>query len=305
MISMEQAVIQTLDLTKKYGSAIGVSGVDLMVRPGEIFGFLGPNGAGKTTTIRLLMGLIAPTGGRIFLFGQDSRIHRREALKQMGYLPGEVALYKDLTGTAYLKNILALRTEAGGGFDEGRLKNLKDRFRIDFSRRIKTYSKGMKQIVALIQAFMHGPKLVVMDEPTAGLDPIMQEALYELLLEEKARGCTIFFSSHVLGEVERVCDRVGIIKAGRLIREEDLRQRRSLMGKKITMDLGRDALPLLDLLRPLSGVTDLGLVAPNRVQLFYHGEIKDFLARAARYDVQDLTCQPPALEDLFYSLYRE
>ncbi|MBU2550025.1 MAG: ABC transporter ATP-binding protein [Proteobacteria bacterium] len=300
---MDQAVIETTDLTKTYGSSRGISEVNLTVRPGEVYGFLGPNGAGKTTTIRLLLGLIRPTSGSILLFGQPARTHRREAAKLTGYVPGDVALYRDLSGEAYLSHLLALRTGLRDKAATQRLQRLQSRFQIDLSRKIKTYSKGMKQAVAIIQAFMHGPKLVIMDEPTSGLDPIMQETVYDLLLEERDKGHAIFFSTHVLSEVERVCDRVGIIKDGRLIRVEELSSRRSFMGKKIILDLETDPALLLDHIRALPGVADPRQAGPNRIQLFFKGRIKDFLSLIAAEDIRDLTCLPPTLEDFFFSLY--
>jgi ABC-2 type transport system ATP-binding protein len=192
----------------------GVEGLDLEIGPGEIFGFLGPNGAGKTTTLRLLLDLIRPDSGRAFIFGKDVRAERDEVHSSTGYLPGELAMWPELSGRDNLEYLARLR----GGVDSGYLTRLVERFELDTSRRFRDYSRGNKQKVGLVQAFMHRPRLLLLDEPTSGLDPLVQATFHGLVKEVVAEGSTVFLSSHVLSEVERMCDRAGIIRDGHLVR---------------------------------------------------------------------------------------
>ena len=193
-------IITTRGLTKYYGRFTGVEDLNLSVRQGEIYGFLGPNGAGKTTTIRLLLGLLKPSSGNMRIMGRETARFQKEPANLIGYLPGEIGLYKDLTGKAYLQHFMELRTGKVDHARRLRMEGLMHRFNIAFDKKIAAYSKGMRQVIGIIQAFMHNPRLLILDEPTAGLDPIMQELFYEFLLEEKEAGKTIFFSSHILKE---------------------------------------------------------------------------------------------------------
>ena len=211
-------VIVVESMTKSYGRRRGVVELTFDVRPGEIFGYLGPNGAGKTTTIRALLDLIRPTSGHAALFGMDSHrdavaIHRR-----LGYLPGELKLYEGLTGAEYLRYLGSLR----GGVPRGRVEALAERLDLDLGQRIRSLSHGNKQKVGLMQALMHEPELLVLDEPTQGLDPLIQREFSALMNETRERGRAVFLSSHVLPEVDRVCDRVAIIREGRLVAVEDI-----------------------------------------------------------------------------------
>ncbi|GIV00732.1 MAG: ABC transporter [Actinomycetota bacterium] len=211
-------VILADGLTKFYGSRRGVIDLTFSVSPGEVFGYLGPNGAGKTTTIRTLLDLIRPTAGRALVFGLDShrdavRIHAR-----VGYLPGEFSLYDHMTGAEYLAYLASLR----GGVPAERVAELAERLDVDLSARIRTLSHGNRQKIGLIQAFMHRPELLILDEPTQGLDPLIQHEFYRLIEETRADGRTVFLSSHVMPEVERVCDRVAIIREGRLVAIEEI-----------------------------------------------------------------------------------
>jgi ABC-2 type transport system ATP-binding protein len=225
-VDFNKAAIEATDLTKYYGSSRGVIDLNLSVQRGEIFGFLGPNGAGKTTTIRLFISLIAPSKGNIYLLGKESKKGDKELLQKIGYLSGEIGLYHDLTGMEYLRHLMKLRGGNQMKISGKKMDSLIERFNTDLHRKIKKYSSGMKQIVAIIQAFMHDPILLILDEPTRGLDPLMQEQFHDLLREEKSRGKTIFLSSHNLREVEKVCDRVGVIKEGRLILVEEIEKYR-------------------------------------------------------------------------------
>jgi ABC-2 type transport system ATP-binding protein len=297
-------VIRTVGLTKYYGASIGVEALDVTIPGGEIFGFLGPNGAGKTTTIRLLLGLLQPTSGSIRFYGKEVGGDRRDIARSIGYLPGDVGLYRDMTGAALLNHFLKLRYNRGSRGHKDRLGELKGKFRIDFDRKIVGYSKGMRQIVGIIQAFMHDPRIVILDEPTAGLDPIMQERFCDLLLEERDRGKTIFLSTHILGEVERVCDRVGIIKKGRLVFVNEIDGYRSTVGKNITIVTGPGGDELLEKLRAAS---EIGAIdsRKNVVKFHYKGDMQRLLGLVSSFAIRDFTCEPPGVEDLFLNYYKD
>ena len=209
-------VIETEDLTKYYGKVRGIEALNLQVQEGEVFGFLGPNGAGKTTTIRLALDSIRPTNGTIQVLGLDAGQYSREIHRRIGYMPGELALYDSLAGGELLRYFGNLR----GGVDWRFVEELSDRLECDLRRPIRSLSTGNKQKVGLIQALMHRPELLVLDEPTSGLDPLMQQELYRLMAEVTAEGRTVFLSSHILPEAERVCDRVGIIRQGQMVMVE-------------------------------------------------------------------------------------
>ena len=204
--------MRTSRLTKDYGMGRGLFELDLQVEPGEIFGFLGPNGAGKTTTIRLLMGLIRPTAGSAFVFGLDCTRDAVAVKRKVGYLPGDVPDFGSLRGGEVVAYLGGMR----GGVDRDRVRTLARRFNLDLGRRFREYSTGNKQKLGIVLAFMHRPELLILDEPTAGLDPLHRQEFYRLLRESRIDGATVFLSSHVLSEVEQVCDRVAIVRAGRL-----------------------------------------------------------------------------------------
>lgn len=306
MNSKDKEVVKTANLTKYYGSSLGVEGLDLSINGGEIFGFLGPNGAGKTTTIRLMLGLLKPTGGSISFYRKDIGKNRLEIVRNIGYLPGDVGVYKDMTGTGLLSHFLKLRDNGDTSKHEGRLKDLMERFRIDFERKIVGYSKGMRQIVGIVQAFMHDPNIYILDEPTAGLDPIMQEKFYDLLLKERERGKTIFLSTHILGEVEKVCDRVGIIKRGKLVFTDEIDSYRSLVGKNIKIVTGAvaDTDKLKERLKVLSGIETIE--EKNEILEFhYRGDIQKLLKCVSSFKIRDFISETPKIEDLFFKYYKD
>jgi ABC-2 type transport system ATP-binding protein len=300
-LSVTESII-TSGLTKYYGPQPGVIELNLSVEAGEVFGFLGPNGAGKTTTIRLLMGMLRPTRGAMSILGRAPSKKHAELFRCIGYLPGEVGLYGDLTGNEYLSRLMKLRTGKPDRRLLQRLAELKQSFDVHYDNTIKGYSKGMRQMLAIIQAFMHDPQLVVLDEPTSGLDPVMQERFYSLIEREKQSGKTVFFSSHIISEVERLCDRVGFIKNGRLVAVEQPKSLRTIAGKKVTIVLNGDTLPGREALACLQGVK--GLEADdNIITFFYGGDIAQLLEQVSRLELKDFDCQTPGVEDVFIGLY--
>ncbi|MHC4575702.1 MAG: ABC transporter ATP-binding protein [Planctomycetota bacterium] len=236
MSELNSIPIRTSGLTKYYGSSLGVLDLDLTVKQGESFGFLGPNAAGKTTTIRIFLDFIRASSGRARLFGLDSHLHSSKIRARIGYLPGEYGMYEEMRGFEYLRFFGALR-----GYGKPPLRDrLIEIFGLDISKRIKSYSHGTKQKLAVVQAFMHDPELLILDEPTIGLDPLMQQRFYELLVEMKNRGKTIFLSSHILSEVEKVCDRVGILKQGRLVATHEISEIKKVRLKSIEISFRQD-----------------------------------------------------------------
>jgi ABC-2 type transport system ATP-binding protein len=295
-----EAAIETAGLSKTYASGVqALSGLDLRVEPGEVFGYLGPNGAGKSTTIRLLLDLIRPTAGRAAVFGRDVRRDGLEARRLIGYLPGDLRLADRLTGREQLDSLERLR----GGADRETRDALCERLGCVLDRPIRELSKGNRQKLGVVQAFMHRPELLVLDEPTSGLDPLLQREVRALVRETAAEGRTVFLSSHTLNEVQAVADRVGVIREGRLIdvdRVETLRER-SLRRVEITFAGPADPAPFAALegvrVRETNGNV-LRLTAPESAM---DGVVKV----AARYELRDLVSAPAELEEIFLELYRE
>jgi ABC-2 type transport system ATP-binding protein len=292
--------IQTMRLTKFYGATRGILDLDLTVAEGEIFGFLGPNGAGKTTTIRLLLDLIRPTRGHTQIFGRDTPAASVAIKALVGYLPGELALWPNLTGGQILTFLGNLR----GGVDPGTIASLAERFQLDLAPRFREYSKGNKQKVGLVQAFMHRLRLLILDEPTASLDPLNQREFFRLAAEARAGGATIFLSSHVLSEVEHICDRVGMLREGTLVRVGMVRE--LVAEKQIRVELALGT-PVDDAVRrafaALPGVSDLTGEA-SRLQFALQGGLDPVIKAAARYPVVSLTSHEPPLEEAFLAYYR-
>lgn len=287
--------IRLSGVTKSYGKARGVVDLDLEVRCGEVFGYLGPNGAGKTTTIRMLVDLIRPQKGRVEVLGGapvDPAVRRR-----IGYLPGEVEFYGRMTGRDFLTYIGALRGPGGDALSD----ELSQRFELDISRRIGDLSKGNRQKLALVQALMHEPELVVLDEPTSGLDPLVQQEVYRLLDELRAGGVTIFFSSHVLSEVERVADRVGIIREGRLVEVEELETLRLKAVR--TFEVVFEDSPSVSEFENLDGVRSASLHG-NVLHCQVIGSIDELIKAVAGHTVRNLVSHGADLEALFLDYYR-
>jgi ABC-2 type transport system ATP-binding protein len=290
-------VIETERLTKRYGGARGIDDVSLAVQRGEVFGFLGPNGAGKTTTIRTLLDLLRPTSGSARLFGLDSHRDSLAIRARLGNLPGEFALDPRRTGREIVTLFAALRGMPG----LGRAADLAERFSADLDRPIGHLSRGNRQKIGLIQALFHEPELLILDEPTGGLDPLMQEQFHEVVAEERERGATVFLSSHDLDEVQRLCDRVAIIRDGRLIAVEhvaDLTRRRY---RDVTVEFAE---PVdLQRLRDLPGVRAVEADG-RRVRFSVEPTALDAVIKAiARHTIVDLELAHPSLEEIFLTYY--
>jgi ABC-2 type transport system ATP-binding protein len=289
-------VVRAEGLTKFYGAQLGVSELGFEVDGAEVFGFLGPNGAGKTTTIRLMLDLIRPTRGQIELFGLDPRkdVHLR---RRVGYLPGDLRLYDRLTARELLVYFARLRAIQGVGSAIA----LADRLGLELERPIRALSKGNRQKVGLVQAFMHQPELLVLDEPTSGLDPLVQQTFYELVGEAKARGATVFLSSHVLSEVQHVADRVGLIREGSLALVATVDELRAHAATSVDVTFADPPPP--DAFAEIPEVTELNRWS-NRVRLSLRGEADSLLKALARYHVLAIDSHEADLEDIFLALYR-
>jgi ABC-2 type transport system ATP-binding protein len=292
------ATIETERLTKTYGKNLGIRDVDLTVDQGEVFGFLGPNGAGKTTTIRTLLGLLRPSDGRAWVFGIDVRKKSVEIRDRVGNLPGEFALEDRMTGEEFLRFSARLR----GVSDLGHARELAERLEADLHRPMRRLSRGNKQKIGLIQAMFHKPPLLVLDEPTGGLDPLVQEEFLEIVEEVRAEGRTVFLSSHVLSEVERVCDRVGIIREGRLVDVEptDRLINKAFRHVSLTFDRPVDPRPFAQ----LPGVQALSAEGP-RLSFTLYDNLDEMVKLAARNRLVNMEYERPSLEEVFLTYYGE
>jgi ABC-2 type transport system ATP-binding protein len=285
-------------LTKHYGSVVALTDLDLDVRPGEIFGFLGPNGAGKSTMIRTLLGFLHATSGSARVLGLDVAADSVEIRRLTGYLPGGVALYDSLTGEQVLDYLARLQ-----GREAHRRGELCERLQMpeaDLRRKVRDYSRGMRQKIGVIQALQHDPELAILDEPSEGLDPLMQQAFYGILTDLRAEGRTIFFSSHVLPEVERVCDRVGIIRHGRLMAVHEVRELLARRRRRVSIRW-RGAAPDAS---TLPGLTDV-VVEGDRIFAALEGDVSEFVRAVASPSLEDLTIEPASLEEAFLEYYAE
>jgi ABC-2 type transport system ATP-binding protein len=289
-------VIESAALTKRYGSARGVEELTFEVSAGEVFGFLGPNGAGKTTTIRTMLDFIRPTSGTVRVFGLDPRLDGIAVRARIGYLPGELALYERLTGERYLRTFASLRERV----DWAHVAGLAERLALDLTRRIKDLSHGNKQKVGLVQAFMHRPELLILDEPSQGLDPLVQQTFYAMLEQERSRGATVFLSSHVMPEVERMCDRVAIVREGRLVAVEDVGELKARATRRLELHLGGPA-PAAEFAR-LPSVRTVEAHGDTLV-LSVEGPLDAVIKQAARHTVVNMQTHEPSLEDLFLTYF--
>jgi len=289
-------VIHVEHLTKSYGKQRGVVDLTFTVPPGEVFGYLGPNGAGKTTTIRTMLDLIRPTSGSATVLGQDSVRGSIEIHRRTGYLPGEMALYDRMTGAEYLAHLAALR----GGVEWAHVRELAERLDCDLSMRIRSLSHGNRRKVALIQAFMHRPELLILDEPTQGLDPLMQQEFNEMVEEVRRDGRTVFLSSHVMPEVERLCDRVAIIREGRLVAVEDVGDLKAREVRTLVIHFARPV--AAEAFASLPGVREV-TAQGDTLHLTVAGPLDTVVKAAALFEVVDLESHEPSLEDIFLHFY--
>jgi ABC-2 type transport system ATP-binding protein len=295
-MNSNEIIIQTTKLTKFYGKQRGIEEVELQVRQGEIFGYLGPNGAGKTTTIRTLLDFIRPTGGSATIFGLDVRKHSVAIHQRTGYLNGELALYENMIGEDLLKYLGNLR----GGLDWNYVKQLAERFQCDLPRKIQGLSLGNKQKLGLLQAFMNKPELIILDEPTNGLDPLMQHEFYNLLTETKKEGRTIFLSSHILPEVEKVCDRVGIIREGKLVTVENIEEMKAHAVRKLEIVFA-GPVPESQFIN-VPGAHDIA-VQRNVLTCSVVGSLDALVKAASKYEVINIISHEPTLEEIFMTYY--
>jgi ABC-2 type transport system ATP-binding protein len=288
------AAIRTEGLTKRYGATLALDALDLAVEQGEVYGYLGPNGAGKTTTIRLLLGLHRPSAGRSELFGRDSWSDPVRAHTRVAYVAGEPTLWPGLTGQETLAYLGTLRGEV----DDAYRDELVDRFRLDTDRKVRALSKGNRQKVQLVAALATRADLLILDEPTSGLDPLMEQVFREAVLEAKSRGQTVFLSSHILSEVEALCDRVGILRDGRLVDQGTLAQLRHLSSHTLDVTFvgGRPTIP------DLPGVHATAL-DDTTIQFEVAGPLTALLRELARHEVASMTSRLPSLEEIFLHHY--
>ncbi|KAB7707245.1 ATP-binding cassette domain-containing protein [Bacillus aerolatus] len=288
------AIVELYQLTKSYKNNRGISDMSFSIEEGEIFGFIGPNGAGKSTTIRTLLNFIFPTSGSATVFGKDIVKQSKEIRQQVGYLPSEVHYYDDMK----VIDLLTYSARFHKNFNAARMKDLAARLDLDVSRKIEDLSFGNRKKVGIVQALLHEPKLIILDEPTSGLDPLMQHHFFDLLHEERKRGATIFFSSHILSEVQKMCDRVAIIKEGKLVRVETIENLTKNKVKNITLTFEK-AEPLYV---ELEGVIKQEVNA-NEIKLLYSGEIQELLSKLNGLPLHDLLIEEPTLEEIFMHYY--
>jgi ABC-type multidrug transport system ATPase subunit len=293
-------LVDVVGLTKHYGRKRGVIDLSFQVVEGEVFGFLGPNGAGKTTTMRLLMALLFPDSGSARIAGLDCWRRSVDVKRVLGYLPGELAFDPNLTGG----QILAYYANLRGGVDRAHLERLVSRLDLDISRRFRHYSHGNKQKVGLIQAFMHRPRLLILDEPTSGLDPLNQHEFGQMVAEVRGEGRTVFLSSHILSEVESMCDRVGIIRDGRLVRVGSVAELKDIKHHEV--DLTFTFAPPAAAFREVAGVERVEVLPDGRtLRVTIHGDVDPLIKMAARYPLANFISREPSLEDVFLRFYQD
>ena len=286
-------VIKTNNLTKFYGKYKGIENINLEINKGEIFGFIGPNGAGKSTTIRLLLSLIYPTSGTAFINGMDCVKESQSIKEVIGYTPSEVNYYDDMT----VKELFEYSAKFYKKDCSKRVKKLSEYLELDISKKIKNLSFGNKKKVAIIQALQHEPELLIFDEPTGGLDPLIQNKFFEILQEEKSKGNTILFSSHILSEVQRVCDRVAIIKNGNILKVENVETLRNNNFKKVQVKYNGELPNLI-----IEGISDYKK-QNSKIEFLYKGNINNLLTALASHKVENASITEPPLEDIFLHYY--
>lgn len=299
MTSQTMPAIETFGLGKRYarGDNFALSQLNITIMPGEVYGFLGPNGAGKSTTIRLLMNFIQPTEGHAQILGKDIVKQSVEIKRSIGYLPGEFAYYPNMSGRQFLDYMAELRPPKRKNF----VAELSRRFDVPLNRKLSTLSKGNRQKIGVIQAFASQPDVLILDEPTTGLDPLMQEVFFQLVRESKDRGATIFFSSHNLNEVQKICDRAGFIRAGKLVAEQTISQLSQAAVQTYDISFA-GASPIADLRRLKSAKVTTN--TPHHATVQVKGDLKPFLSLLARHDVVAIDRREIDLEGEFLRYYK-
>lgn len=293
---MPEYIIETEALSVFYGRHRGILDVNLQIEQGEVFGFLGPNGAGKTTTQRVLMDVIRPTAGKAHMFGKDCQKEGVAARDRVGYLPGELSLYENMKASQFFKMYFSLQKS---NTDSRYWQTLADRLELDTSRRIRELSRGNRQKVGVVAAFMNKPDLLILDEPTSGLDPLMQQTVMELVREANQSGSTVFFSSHILSEVQIVCDRVGIIREGQLVATERVEDLIRQQFKRLRINFAE--LPPADAFA-IAGVSELARDEQS-IQLEIRENFSQVMEKAVIYGINDLDTIPVTLEEIFLAYY--
>ncbi len=293
---MSEPLIEVEELTKYYGKHRGIIDLSFSVSEGEVFGYLGPNGAGKTTTIRTILDLIRPTDGKAWVFGRDAHLDGEEIRENIGYLPGELSLFDDMTGVETLKYLANIRS----GVDWDFVDELGERLQADLDQDMAELSSGNKQKIGLIQAFMNRPSLLILDEPTSGLDPLMQQEFFKLIEEARKNGQTAFVSSHILPVVERLCNRVGIIREGKLVAVEEIDDLKA--GVLRSLEIHFAGAPPRERFENLLGVEEV-VLEENRLRCKVVGELDDLVKEAARYEVVNVISHEPNLEEIFLKYY--
>ncbi|MGS2776131.1 ATP-binding cassette domain-containing protein [Robertmurraya sp. GLU-23] len=290
-------VIESNQLTKMYGKARGISNVSFSVKEGEIFGFIGPNGAGKSTTIRILLALIYPTSGSATIFGKDCIKYAPEIKKEIGYLPSEVFYYDNMKVIDLLKYSASFYKKDC----TKRIRELAEALNLDLSKKINDLSLGNKKKVGIVQGLLHEPKLIILDEPTSGLDPLMQQKFFELLRVENKKGATILFSSHILSEVQKLCDRVAIIKEGEIVKVETMSALTENSYKKFRLEVVNQVTTEVF---QLDGVTDIK-VKEKTVSFIYKGNMNAIISKIAEIPLKNLWVEEPTLEEIFMHYYEK
>lgn len=294
---MSEPVIILDELTKRYGKHRGIDHISFSVNQGEIFGFIGPNGAGKSTTIRTLMGLLKATSGNASIFGLDCSQYAAEIAKNVGYLPSENCYYNNLKA----KEMLQYTADLYGVDCCDRMKELAERLNLDLSRKIGTLSLGNKKKVGIISALLPSPKLLIMDEPTSGLDPLVQQTFYEILREENKQGMTIFLSSHVLSEVQRLCNRVAILREGKIVSVQSMETLRGNGYKKVSLTSKK---PIIDGFFSIPGVANLEHnIGDNSASFMFNGNTMTIMDRLHQLELEDIFIEEPSLEEIFLHYY--
>lgn len=295
---MSVPVIDITDLSKFYGKARGIEHVNLEINEGEIFGFIGPNGAGKSTTIRILMNMIFPTGGSARIMGMDVIKETKKIKEIVGYIPSDAGAYSSMDVHEFLSYCIRFYQVENG---EQRIEELSGMFELDLKRKIADLSMGNRKKVSIVQSLLHNPKLLILDEPTTGLDPLMQSVFFELLHSENRKGMSIFFSSHILSEVQMLCKRVAIIKEGKIIQTENIEALRKKQLKKVTVEFG-ETLKKESL--GISGIENVITSSGNILSFMYSGNINELINRLSGEKINNLMIEEPSLDEIFMHYYK-